>query len=456
MAAARVPVKSRPTRAKADPEPRVHILKEGTLESVAEFINEGKAKNIIVMSGAGISTAAGIQDFRSPGTGLYDDLERFNLPYPEAVFDISFFKNNPSPFYRLAKELLPGRYRPTLTHYLLPLLAKKGLLLRSYTQNIDMLERLTGLDPELLVEAHGSFATSKCIECDVLNDSTWVRKHILKGEIPHCAHCGGLVKPTITFFGEELPPRFGSLALADFKKCDLLIVLGTSLQVEPFNRLITRVSPSCPRLLINRERAGEDMHSGFDFDDKWKYTIKRDALFLGSCDEGTRKLAKLCGWEGELQAMFEAGNIEMQLAEELEALTLAKELEEEQKEIEKEEKEEAEAEVCGEGIEKNADSGPGLTGDELAALDEITERLQATGLSSSVAAPKVVVKEEMAVIAVASKPETGSTATEKPKVANGTFKESELELEQDQKATTAAGAKNNVMSDPSVKGKKSD
>ncbi|KAG0210860.1 NAD-dependent protein deacetylase sirtuin-2 [Mortierella sp. GBA30] len=320
MAAVRIPVKSRPARVKAEPEPRVHILKDDTLESVAEFINEGKAKNIIVMSGAGISTAAGIKDFRSPGTGLYDDLERFNLPYPEAVFDISFFK-------------------PTLTHYLLPLLAKKGLLLRSYTQNIDMLERLTGLDEDLLVEAHGSFATSKCIECHSMTDNAYVRKHILKGDIPHCKSCGGLVKPTITFFGEMLPSRFGDLSQVDFKKCDLLIVLGTSLQVEPFNRLITKVSPSCPRLLINRDKAGEDMHSGFDFDDKWKYTIKRDAVFLGNCDDGVRKLAQLCGWEGELQAMFEAGDIEMQLAEEMEALALAKELGEVEEKKEKEEKE---------------------------------------------------------------------------------------------------------------------
>ncbi|KAF9351635.1 NAD-dependent protein deacetylase sirtuin-2, partial [Mortierella sp. AD094] len=334
MSAPRVSVKSRPTRNKAEPEPRVHVLKDGSLESVADFINQGKAKNIIVMSGAGISTAAGIKDFRTPGTGLYDDLERFNLPYPQAVFNISFFKDNPSPFYRLAKELLPGRYRPTLTHYLLPLLEKKGLLLRSYTQNIDMLERLTGLDPDLLIEAHGSFATSKCIECDTMVDSAIVRKHILKSEIPYCKDCRGLVKPTITFFGEVLPPRFGALASVDFKKCDLLIVLGTSLQVEPFNRLITRVPDSCPRLLINRERAGEDIYGGFDFDDKWKYPNLRDALFLGSCDEGTRKLAKLCGWEDELQAMHEAGNVKMQEAEELEALTLAKEQEKEEEELE--------------------------------------------------------------------------------------------------------------------------
>ncbi|GJJ73766.1 NAD+-dependent protein deacetylase sirtuin 2 [Entomortierella parvispora] len=336
-------------------EPRVHILKDGSLSAVAEYIKEGKAKNIIVMSGAGISTAAGIKDFRSPGTGLYDDLEKYNLPYPEAVFDISFFKDNPSPFFRLAKELLPGRYRPTFTHYLLPLLARKGLLLRSYTQNIDMLERLTGLDDELLVEAHGSFATSQCIKCEVVTDSKWVRKHILKSSIPYCETCGGLVKPTITFFGEDLPARFGRLALQDFKKCDLLIVLGTSLQVEPFNRLITRVGPECPRLLINREKAGEEMHGGFDFDDKWKYPTVRDAVFLGNCDDGVRELAKLCGWEGELQAMFEAGNIEMQIAEEMEALSLAAELEEAvavANEAEKEAEEEAE-----EKAEKEAKKG---------------------------------------------------------------------------------------------------
>jgi len=76
-----------------------------------------------------------------------------------------------------------------------------------------------------------------------------------------------------------------------------LIVIGTSLKVEPFNKLIAKVSPRCPRLLINREKAGQELHSGFDFDDRQKYTVQRDALFLGNCDDGVRKLANLCGWE---------------------------------------------------------------------------------------------------------------------------------------------------------------
>ncbi|KAI1303369.1 NAD-dependent protein deacetylase sirtuin-2 [Mortierella claussenii] len=318
--AARIPIKSRPLRPKPEPEPRIQILKDDTIASIADVITGGIAKNIIVMTGAGISTAAGIKDFRSPGTGLYDDLEKYNLPFPEAVFDLAFFKETPRPFYHLAKHLYPGQYRPTLTHYLLPLLAKKKLLLRSYTQNIDSLERLAGLDEDLLVEAHGSFASSKCVQCEMTSDSAWVKRHIMDGEIPYCKRCSGLVKPSITFFGENVPLRFTTMAETDFEKCDLLIVLGTSLKVEPFNKLIAKVSPKCPRLLINREKAGQELHSGFDFEDKWRYTVQRDAVFLGNCDDGVRKLAELCGWEDELQSMYDTGHEQLRLMQEQDEL----------------------------------------------------------------------------------------------------------------------------------------
>ncbi|KAF9566613.1 NAD-dependent protein deacetylase sirtuin-2 [Mortierella alpina] len=313
-AAVRIPVKERLPKPMPEPEPRIQIVKDASIDAIAHLINAHKAKNIIVMTGAGISTAAGIKDFRSPGTGLYADLEEYNLPFPEAVFDLEFFKKSPLPFYKLAKHLYPGGYRPTLTHYLLPLLAKKNLLLRSYTQNIDSLERLAGLDEDFLVEAHGSFTNAKCIQCEMTSDSAWVKKHIMDGDIPYCQRCSGLVKPGITFFGEGLPLRFTKMVETDFESCDLLIVLGTSLKVEPFNKLIAKVSPRCPRLLINRERAGEELHSGFDFDDKQKYTIQRDALFLGSCDEGVKKLAALCGWEDELQNLYDVGHAQMKAA----------------------------------------------------------------------------------------------------------------------------------------------
>ena len=79
---------------------------------------------------------------RSPGTGLYDNLKQYKIPYPQAVFDMDYFKLNPRPFYTLAKEIYPsGKYQPNYAHYFLRLLHEKNLLLRVYTQNIDGLER---------------------------------------------------------------------------------------------------------------------------------------------------------------------------------------------------------------------------------------------------------------------------------------------------------------------------
>lgn len=70
---------------------------------MAAYVREGGARNIVCMCGAGISVSAGIPDFRTPGTGLYDNLQRYALPYPEAVFELDFFRQNPAPFYHLAK-----------------------------------------------------------------------------------------------------------------------------------------------------------------------------------------------------------------------------------------------------------------------------------------------------------------------------------------------------------------
>lgn len=79
--------------------------------------------------------------FRTPGTGLYDNLQRYNIPYPEAIFELNYFHRNPKPFFHLAKELYPGRYLPNLIHYFIRYLHDENLLHRVYTQNIDGLER---------------------------------------------------------------------------------------------------------------------------------------------------------------------------------------------------------------------------------------------------------------------------------------------------------------------------
>ncbi|KAJ3108468.1 NAD-dependent protein deacetylase sirtuin-2 [Phlyctochytrium planicorne] len=301
------------------------VLETTSIDAFVKYLKDKGCKKIVVMTGAGISTSAGIPDFRSPGTGLYDNLSKFDLPYPEAVFDIRYFRYRPEPFYALAKELYPGLFKPTKCHYFIRLLAEKDMLLRCYTQNIDTLERVAGIDGTLIVEAHGSFATARCVgqrqappedsdderpalssfnACGKEYSQDWVKAKIFDGKIPTCTNCEGLVKPDITFFGEGLPTRFWTLHPPDLREADALIVIGTSLKVHPFASLVGRLPAKTPRLLINREVVGEGGRFGFDFSGETA-EYQRDALFLGDCDDGCAKLAELLGFGGELDKLVQ-------------------------------------------------------------------------------------------------------------------------------------------------------
>jgi len=181
------------------------------------------------------------------------------------------------------------------------------LLLRNFTQNIDTLERVCGIPGEALVEAHGSFSNCHCVSCHQEESTASIKETIFKDEIPTCKKCGSLVKPDIVFFGESLPSRFFELIDTDFPKCDLLIVLGTSLQVHPFASLIHKVKDETPRLLINREKVGMSFSPsslGFEFGRTDNY---RDVAFIGDLQEGVHKLVSLLGWEKELEKMINEG-----------------------------------------------------------------------------------------------------------------------------------------------------
>ena len=129
--------------------------------------------------------------------------------------------------------MFPEQYMPTYTHYFIKLLNNKGILLRDYTQNIDGLERQAGIPDSRLVESHGTMATCSCILCKRPYKIDWFKKQIMSRIIPRCK-CGGLVKPDIVFFNEPLPQKFNWMSTADMASCDLLIVIGTSLAVQPF------------------------------------------------------------------------------------------------------------------------------------------------------------------------------------------------------------------------------
>ncbi|KAF9465265.1 DHS-like NAD/FAD-binding domain-containing protein [Collybia nuda] len=223
---------------------------------------------------------------------LQSNLARLNLPHPEAVFEINFFRRNPVPFYTLAHELYPGKFRPTPTHSFIRLLAARSLLHMCFTQNIDTLERIAGVPDHLIIEAHGSFASQSCIVCDAPFDGAEMRRCIAEKRIAKCLECTGLVKPDIVFFGEGLPKKFIS-AIPSIADADLLIIIGTSLTVHPFASLAGMAErQSCPRVLINIERVG-DLGSRRD-----------DVVLLGKCDDIVRELCKELGWSDELEKLW--------------------------------------------------------------------------------------------------------------------------------------------------------
>lgn len=251
------------------------------------------SESVVVLAGAGISVSAGIPDFRSPGTGLYANLGKYKLPRAEAVFELDYFRKKPEAFTMLAKELWPTNFRPTPAHLFVKLLQDRGMLLRHFTQNIDGLDRTAGISDERVVEAHGSFGAGSCIDCRKQYPAEFIRERLFCGEVVKCT-CGGLVKPDIVFFGENLPEKFWRCSNQDMSRAKLVVLcMGTSLQVQPFASLATRNrSPKACRILVNREVPGS---FGPQADD--------DLVLLGDCDAWVLRLAEVLGLADEFNTL---------------------------------------------------------------------------------------------------------------------------------------------------------
>ncbi|RNA26308.1 NAD-dependent deacetylase sirtuin-2 isoform X1 [Brachionus plicatilis] len=283
-----------------DPFKDIRKLKSLDLAGFAEYMKS--CSNIIIMNGAGISTSVGIPDFRSPGTGLYDNLQKYNLPTPQSIFELDYFVKNPEPFFTLSRELMPSNFKPSITHYFQKLLVKKNMVRKIYTQNIDNLELMAGISNDKIIHAHGSFRTGHCLECGAEYSMKWMKDKLDIESILYCEkeECsGGLVKPDIVFFGECLPTEFLNFR-QDFSECDCLIVMGTSLKVAPFSRLPLAVKIDCPKLLINRDLVGEWERYVVDQDKNYRFVAE-----LNECDAACLKLAKLLGLDKELNELCE-------------------------------------------------------------------------------------------------------------------------------------------------------
>ncbi len=183
------------------------------------------ARRTVALTGAGISTAAGIPDFRGP-KGLYVT-RRYD---PDTVFDIRVFHRRPEPFFEFTRDFLAvvDSLEPTFTHRFLARLEQRGRLRAVVTQNIDALHQQAGSREVLSV--HGDYWTSHCLSCGREYGFDELRARLAREEVPRC-ECGGLVKPDVVFFGE--PVRELDRAMAEVAASDLLLVLGSSLTVYP-------------------------------------------------------------------------------------------------------------------------------------------------------------------------------------------------------------------------------
>jgi NAD-dependent deacetylase len=181
----------------------------------------------VALTGAGISVPSGIPDFRTPGTGLWSKVD------PMAVATIDAFHRDTRRFwgfYRPRFHDLADR-RPNPAHQALAELERRGLLEAVITQNVDRLHRQAG--SERVVEVHGSIATSSCTDCGASYPLEQVESLFDAEGIAICASCGGKVKPDVVLFGELLPEHAMAQAQALCERAELLLCIGSSLEVHP-------------------------------------------------------------------------------------------------------------------------------------------------------------------------------------------------------------------------------
>jgi NAD-dependent histone deacetylase SIR2 len=264
-----------------------------TIDHAAQLLRE--RSNIMVITGAGISTSLGIPDFRSKNTGFYSKLLDMGYQEPEQIFDITNFDDDPSTFYHLAGEIVPNLKKWSPTHEFIRLLQDKDKLLTNYTQNIDNVESHAGIRKDKLIQCHGSWARATCRKCRYNVPGEDIFEAVLTRKPAECQRCiktiatqkpgmkrkrssngnkkrrhagggdsdsdgaydlpqPGIMKPDITFFGEVLPNDFfDRLKDHDRELVDLVIVIGTSMKVAPVSEVPNFLPRDVPQIYISRD-----------------------------------------------------------------------------------------------------------------------------------------------------------------------------------------------------------
>ncbi|GJQ52842.1 MAG: NAD-dependent deacetylase [Anaerolineaceae bacterium] len=187
-----------------------------------------KAKRILILTGAGLSTPSGIPDFRSEGSGLWSRDE------PLEVASLNTFRTAPEKFFEWFRPLASQIFnaQPNAAHLALAELEQRDARVAIATQNIDALHQKAGSTN--VFELHGSICTLSCTQCFKRYESpSFLQAYIKSGAIPLCPSCNGILKPDVILFGEQLPQAAWNAAQRETRQADLMLVAGSSLEVLP-------------------------------------------------------------------------------------------------------------------------------------------------------------------------------------------------------------------------------
>lgn len=212
-------------------EPRQDTLPEhihAEASGLADLLME--SRRTVALTGAGVSTESGIPDFRTPGSGLWDAVD------PMEILSVTAMKRSPKRFYDFKIPMWRAfeRVKPNRAHHALAELERMGRLHTLVTQNIDSLHTRAG--SENVLEVHGHMRTGSCEACHEPLPFADLAARVEGGEVPPRCACGGLLRPDVVLFEDMLPESFQDAA-AQAARADLLLVIGSSLEVGPVNTL---------------------------------------------------------------------------------------------------------------------------------------------------------------------------------------------------------------------------
>ncbi len=199
---------------------------QAAIEFAADLLRQ--SSHAVVLTGAGLSTPSGIPDFRSTGTGLWAKDE------PLEVASLSTFRTAPERFFQWFRPLASQIFnaQPNLAHWALAELEKAGHIDSIITQNIDTLHQKAG--SKVVIEMHGTMQTLTCTQCyHQVDAGNYLAAFVETGEIPLCPKCDQVLKPDVILFGEQLPQTAWFKAQRAARQCDLMLVIGSSLEVLP-------------------------------------------------------------------------------------------------------------------------------------------------------------------------------------------------------------------------------